>query len=189
MSLQALPDELLLRILFYLQPSYADAAALSQCRRLYSLCDMSNRRKYRRIRLRDASDLTSAFKMLCDIRKTPRLGDYVQYLELPTNSDRYIFGSLSPNKIPLPRRSDNPEQLGQTMDSFENLLSSQTQGIPRSLPRFDVITTEYVEVFVHFLLILLDSMEIRLTQTVILILEGSSVLKHSPSSLFPSLPH
>lgn len=184
MSLQALPDELLLRILFYLRPSYADAAALSQCRRLYSLCDMSNRRKYRRIRLRDASDLTSAFKMLCDIRKTPRLGYYVRYLELPTNSDKYIFGSSSPNEIFLPRRSHNPEQLGQTMDSLGNLLLSQTQEIPRY-----VITTEYVEVFVHFLLILLDSLEIRLTQTVILIFEGSSVLEHSPSSLFPSVPH
>lgn len=169
MSLQALPDELLLRILFYLRPSYADAAALSQCRRLYSLCDMSNRRKYRRIRLRDASDLTSAFKMLCDIRKTPRLGYYVRYLELPTNSDKYIFGLSSPNQIFLPRRSGDPEQPRRTMDSVGNLLLSQTQGIPISLPRFDVITTEYVGVFVHFLLILLDSMEIGLTQTVILI--------------------
>lgn len=130
---------------------------------------MSNRRKYRRIRLREASDLTSAFKMLCDIRKTPRLGYYVRYLELPTNSDKYIFGLSSPNQIFLPRRSGDPEQPRRTMDSVGNLLLSQTQGIPISLPRFDVITTEYVGVYVHFLLILLGSMEIRLTQTVILI--------------------
>ncbi|KAJ5971870.1 uncharacterized protein N7479_001788 [Penicillium vulpinum] len=82
MSLQSFPDEILLRILSYL-PSHTDAAALSlQCHRWHRLCDMSNRRKYRRIKLREPFDLTVAFKMLRSILKTPQYGRYIRYIEL-----------------------------------------------------------------------------------------------------------
>jgi hypothetical protein len=82
MSLQSLQDEALLRILSYL-PSHTDAAALSlQCHRWHRLCDMSNRRKYRRVKLREPLDLAVAFSMLLSILKTPRYGDYVRHIEL-----------------------------------------------------------------------------------------------------------
>ncbi|KAJ5384732.1 hypothetical protein N7517_002643 [Penicillium concentricum] len=74
MFLQSLPDKILLQILSYL-PSHTDAAALSlQCHRWHQLCDMSNRRKYRRVKLREPLDLAVAFKILRSILKTPRYG-------------------------------------------------------------------------------------------------------------------
>lgn len=82
MSLQSLQDEALLRILSYL-PSHTDAAALSlQCHRWHRLSDMSNRRKYRRVKLREPLDFAVAFSMLLSILKTPRYGDYVRHIEL-----------------------------------------------------------------------------------------------------------
>lgn len=82
MSLQSLPDEIFLHILSYL-PSHTDAAALSlQCHRWHRLCDMFNRRKYRRVKLRETLDLAVALKMLRSILKTPQYGGYVRYIEL-----------------------------------------------------------------------------------------------------------
>jgi hypothetical protein len=82
MSLQSLPDEILLQILSHL-PSHTDAAALSlQCHRWHRLCDMSNRRKYRRVKLRETLDLAVALRMLRSILKTPRYGEYVRCIEL-----------------------------------------------------------------------------------------------------------
>lgn len=82
MSLQSLPDEILLQILSYLS-SHTDAAALSlQCHRWHRLCDMSNRRKYRRVKLRETLDFAVALRMLRSILKTPQFGGYVRYIEL-----------------------------------------------------------------------------------------------------------
>lgn len=82
MSLQSLPDEVLLHVLSYLT-SHADAAALSlQCHRWYHLCDMATRRKYRRVKLQEPLDLAVAFKILQSILKRPRYGRYVRHIEL-----------------------------------------------------------------------------------------------------------
>ncbi|KAF7181452.1 hypothetical protein CNMCM7691_000670 [Aspergillus felis] len=81
MSLHSLPDELLQEVINSL--SHRDAASLSlQSRRIYRLCEMSTRRKYRRVRLRNTSDFAKAFGMLLSILKTPRLGLYVCNIEL-----------------------------------------------------------------------------------------------------------
>jgi hypothetical protein len=82
MSLQSLPDEILLQILSYL-PSRTDAAALSlQCHCWHQLCDMSNRHKYRRVKLRETFDLALALRMLRSILRRPQYREYVRYIEL-----------------------------------------------------------------------------------------------------------
>lgn len=104
MSLQSLSDETLLRILSYL-PSHVDVAALSlQCHRWHQLCDMSNRRKYRRVKLREPLDLAVAFKMLRSILKTPRYGGYVRYIEL-NRSPSLDYGYVRSYTVKPPQRS------------------------------------------------------------------------------------
>jgi hypothetical protein len=101
MPLQYLPDEILLHILSYIT-SHADAAALSlQCHRWHRLCDMATRRKYRRVKLRETSDLAVAFKILCSILKTPRYGQYVRYIELNRSQSHYgiIIRSYTPKAL------------------------------------------------------------------------------------------
>jgi hypothetical protein len=74
MFLQSLTDETLLQILSYL-PSHTGVAALSlQCHSWHRLCDMSNRRRYRRVKLREPLDLAVAFRMLRSTLKNPRYG-------------------------------------------------------------------------------------------------------------------
>ncbi|KAJ5672641.1 hypothetical protein N7507_001768 [Penicillium longicatenatum] len=108
MPLQSLPDETLLRILSYL-PSHTDAAALSlQCHRWHQLCDMSNRRKYRRVKLRETLDLAVAFGMLRSILKTPRYGRYVRYIEL-NRSPSLDYGFVQSYKAKPPQRSLRPK--------------------------------------------------------------------------------
>jgi hypothetical protein len=90
MSLQSLPEEVLMLIISYL-PSHADAAALSlQCHRCHRLCDMATRRKYRRVKLRETLDLDVAFKILQSILKTPRYGRYVRHIELNLSPSPYL---------------------------------------------------------------------------------------------------
>lgn len=63
--------------------SHRDVAALSiQCRSLHTLCDMSMRKKYRRVRI-DNNDksLNKAFAILMEILKRPSLGRYVRHIE------------------------------------------------------------------------------------------------------------
>lgn len=108
MSLQSLPDETLLRILSYL-PSHTDAAALClQCHRWHQLCDMSNRRKYRRVKLREPLDLAVGFQMLRSILKTPRYGGYVRYIEL-NRSPSLDYGYVQSYTVKSPQRSVRPK--------------------------------------------------------------------------------
>lgn len=108
MFLQSLPDETLLRILSYL-PSHTDTAALSlQCHRWHRLCDMSNRRKYRRVKLRETLDLAVAFKMLRSILKTPRYGGYVRHIEL-NRSPSLDYGFVQSYTAKPPQRSLQPK--------------------------------------------------------------------------------
>ncbi|KAE8417094.1 hypothetical protein BDV36DRAFT_296410 [Aspergillus pseudocaelatus] len=77
-----LPIEIHHRILSFVH-SHRDVAALSiQCRSLHTLCDMSMRKKYRRVRI-DSNDksLNKAFAMLMEILKRPSLGRYVRHIE------------------------------------------------------------------------------------------------------------
>ena len=109
MSLQSLPDEILLRILSYL-PSNADAAALSsQCHRWHRLCDMSNRRKYRRVKLREILDLAVALRMLRSILKTPQYGEYVRYIELNLSPSLDYSFFVRSYEIKPPQRSLRPK--------------------------------------------------------------------------------
>lgn len=108
MSLQSLPEEVLVLILSYL-PSHADAAALSlQCRRWHRLCDMATRRKYRRVKLREPLDLAMAFRILQSILKTPRYGRYVRHIELNRSPSLFhrIVRSYTMNP---PQRSLKPK--------------------------------------------------------------------------------
>ena len=90
-TIDNLPDEVLLRILSYVQ-SMRDLAALAiQCRSFHRVCDMATRRQYRRIRLRSPGDLQLGFAMLLSILRRPRLGIYVRHIEI--------------NRPPLKRRS------------------------------------------------------------------------------------
>ncbi|KAF7157169.1 hypothetical protein CNMCM6106_002251 [Aspergillus hiratsukae] len=82
MSLISLPEEVLQGVIDSFS-SHRDVASLSlQCRRIHRLCEMSTRRKYRRVRLRNTSDFAKAFGMLLSILKKPRLGLYVRNIEL-----------------------------------------------------------------------------------------------------------
>jgi hypothetical protein len=104
MFLQSLPDEILLRTLSYL-PSHIDAAALSlQCHRWHRLCDMSNRRKYRHVKLRNTMDLAVELKMLRSILKTPRYGGYVRHIEL-NRSPSLDYGFVQSYTAKPPQRS------------------------------------------------------------------------------------
>ena len=81
MSIHSLSDEVLQGVINNL--SHRDVASLSlQSRRIHRLCEMSTRRKYRRVRLRNTSDCAKAFGMLLSILKTPRLGLYVCNIQL-----------------------------------------------------------------------------------------------------------
>ncbi|OKP13605.1 hypothetical protein PENSUB_796 [Penicillium subrubescens] len=109
MSLQSLPEEILLRILSYL-PFHADAAALSsQCHRWHQLCDMSNRRKYRRVKLRETLDLAVALRMLRSILKTPQYGEYVRYIELNRSPSLDYSFYVRSYEIKPPQRSLRPK--------------------------------------------------------------------------------
>ncbi|KAF4235731.1 hypothetical protein CNMCM8980_003225 [Aspergillus fumigatiaffinis] len=108
MSVQYLPDEVLLHILSYL-PSHADAAALSlQCHRWHRLCDMTTRRKYRRVKLRETLDLAVAFKILRSILKTPQYGRYVRHIEL-NRSPSVGYGIVQLYTVKPPQRSLRPK--------------------------------------------------------------------------------
>jgi hypothetical protein len=108
MSVQSLPDEVLLHILSYL-PSHADAAALSlQCHRWHRLCDMTTRRKYRRVKLRETLDLAVAFKILQSILKTPQYGRYVRHIEL-NRSPSVGSGIVQLYTVKPPQRSLRPK--------------------------------------------------------------------------------
>ncbi|KAF3399042.1 hypothetical protein DPV78_006982 [Talaromyces pinophilus] len=104
MPLQSLPEEVSVLILSYL-PSHADAAALSlQCRRWHRLCEMATRRKYRRVKLRETSDLAVAFKILQSILKTPRYGWYVRHIEL-NRSPTLSYGCAQSYAVHPPQQS------------------------------------------------------------------------------------
>lgn len=108
MSLQSLPNEILLVILSHL-PSHNDAAALSlQCHRWHQLCDMSNRHKYRRVKLQGILDMAVAFKMLWSILKTPRYGAYVRHVELNRSISQGLW-HIKSYTIRSPQRSLQPE--------------------------------------------------------------------------------
>lgn len=118
MFLQSLPDKTLLQILSYL-PSHTDVAALShQCRRWHRLCDMSNRRRYRRVKLREPLDLAVAFRMLRSTLKNPRCGGYVRHIEQPIPIAKLWIGTVihtqtaataPPTKGPGPSDCDDQE--------------------------------------------------------------------------------
>lgn len=91
-------------------PSHADAAALSsQCHRWHRLCDMSNRRKYRRVKLRETLDLAVALRMLRSILKTPQYGEYVRYIELNRSPSLDYSFFVRSYEIKPPQRSLCPE--------------------------------------------------------------------------------
>ncbi|RHZ69889.1 hypothetical protein CDV55_103988 [Aspergillus turcosus] len=118
MPLLSLPDETLLEIVSYLE-SHAHVASLSsQCRRLYRLCDMPNRRKYRRVILRTPEDLIRGFRMLQSILKTPRFGTYVRHLEFdrfsPPGPDVYGPQAQEPPQVSLP--PENLSRLERAID-------------------------------------------------------------------------
>lgn len=82
MSLLSLPDEVLQGVIDSFS-SHRDVASLSlQCRRIHRLCEMSTRRKYRRVRLRNTSDFAKAFGVLLSVLKKPRLGLYIRNIQL-----------------------------------------------------------------------------------------------------------
>ena len=108
MSLQSLTDEVLLHILFYL-PSHADAAALSlQCHRWHQLCDLANRRKYCRVKLRETLDLAVAFKILRSILNTPQYWRYIRHIEL-NRSPSLSYGIVQSYTVKPPQRSLQPK--------------------------------------------------------------------------------
>ncbi|KAJ5753979.1 uncharacterized protein N7511_008132 [Penicillium nucicola] len=69
---------------------------------------MTNRRKYRRLKLREPLDLAVAFKILRSILKTPRYGGYVRYIEL-NRSPSLDYGSVQSYTVKPPQRSLRPK--------------------------------------------------------------------------------
>ncbi|RHZ67171.1 uncharacterized protein CDV56_109379 [Aspergillus thermomutatus] len=85
-----LPVDIHHQIIFHLESNRDVAAFSSQCGALHSLCDMSNRKKYRRVRITPSiADLDRAFQMLIDILRKPSLGCYVRHIEYKQTVSRY----------------------------------------------------------------------------------------------------
>jgi hypothetical protein len=102
LSLTDLPSEIHHQIIFYLQSNRDVAALSSQCQALHSLCDMSNRKKYRRVRITPSiSHLDRAFEMLMDILRKPSLGRYVRHIEYKQTVSRYEEYVVEPYKRKL----------------------------------------------------------------------------------------
>ncbi|GFF46853.1 hypothetical protein IFM46972_08151 [Aspergillus udagawae] len=92
-----LPSEIHHRIIFHLESNRDVAALSSQCKALHSLCDMSNRKKYRRVRITPRiSDLDRAFQMLVDILRKRSLGRYVRHIEYRQTISRYRQYDVKP---------------------------------------------------------------------------------------------
>ncbi|KAL2864006.1 uncharacterized protein BJX67DRAFT_384186 [Aspergillus lucknowensis] len=80
--LEDLPNELLTLIISHVE-SNKDLVSLSRAsRRLYAPCELSDRRKYRRVRIRGrVGRIEKAFQLLLLILRKPRIGGYVRHLE------------------------------------------------------------------------------------------------------------
>ncbi|KAF7175075.1 hypothetical protein CNMCM7691_006479 [Aspergillus felis] len=92
-----LPPEIHHRIILHLESNRDVAALSSQCKALRSLCDMSNRKKYRRVRITPSiADLNRGFKMLMDILRKPSLGRYVRHIEYRQTVSRYRLYDVKP---------------------------------------------------------------------------------------------
>ncbi|GIK06643.1 hypothetical protein Aspvir_002293 [Aspergillus viridinutans] len=101
-----LPTEIHHRIIFHLESNRDVAALSSQCKALHSLCDMSNRKKYRRVRITPSiANLDRAFKMLMDILRKPSLGRYVRHIEYRQTISRYRVYDVKPYQ-PKPDEED-----------------------------------------------------------------------------------
>ncbi|KAF7137024.1 hypothetical protein CNMCM5793_006828 [Aspergillus hiratsukae] len=102
LSFTDLPSEIHHQIISHLD-SNRDVAALSlQCQALHSLCDMSNRKKYRRVRITPSiADLDRGFEMLMDILRKPSLGRYVRHIEYKQTVTRYQEYAVKPPKRKL----------------------------------------------------------------------------------------
>lgn len=75
---------------------------------------MSNRRKYRRVKIRETLDLAVALRMLRSILKTPQYGGYVRHIELNRSPWLdYSFFAWSYKLKPVQRslRQDDQDRL------------------------------------------------------------------------------
>lgn len=81
--LQQLPTEVLLLIIGLIQPNRDFLAFSRTCRSIHNLSkkELSLRRKYRSIRVKEDSDFDKAFAFLLSILRRPQLGDYVHHIE------------------------------------------------------------------------------------------------------------
>jgi hypothetical protein len=70
---------------------------------------MSNRRKYRRVKLRETLDLAVALRMLRSILKTPQYGEYVRYIELNRSPSLDYSFYVRSYEIKPPQRSLRPK--------------------------------------------------------------------------------
>ncbi|KAF7116125.1 hypothetical protein CNMCM5793_004145 [Aspergillus hiratsukae] len=99
LCLTDLPSEIHHQIIFYLQSNRDVAALSSQCQALHSLCDMPNRKKYRRVRITPKiADLDRGFEMLLDILRKPSLGRYVRHIEYKQTVSRHQEYVVEPPK-------------------------------------------------------------------------------------------
>lgn len=81
-TFDSLPSEVLLIIINYLDRVQDLAALSSQCRRLNQIVDMTIPRRYHRIRTNSEEAIIHAYSLLMEILKTPKLGCFVNQLEV-----------------------------------------------------------------------------------------------------------
>jgi hypothetical protein len=121
---------------------------------------MSNRRKYRRVKLRGTLDFAVAFKMLLAILKTPHLGQYVRYLEL-NRSPSLDNGIVYSYKMEPPQKSLRASDLRRLKQAIHNdgYHSLDEKEMMLNILLQDPATMEYVTflTFPNFLLYLLNS--------------------------------
>lgn len=136
-SFETLPNEVLLQIVSCID-STRDLAALSaQSRTLSTICDMSLRKRYRRIRICSDRDSDKAFHMLVSILRRPILGKYVRHIKFDWIPGRQDFTTRNYSRMEI--KGDDQERLsaavrragftGEEEEKVLDLVRMQAEGL------------------------------------------------------------